>query len=80
MSLRAMSLRPMLQCAMIPARGVRLVHNPLPESRKHRSRASTILPAVGLVTVPLSYADQLYALRSHIQLVRERLENQDNPR
>jgi TRAP-type uncharacterized transport system substrate-binding protein len=25
------------------------------------------------VTVPLSYADELYALRSHIQLVRERL-------
>jgi hypothetical protein len=25
------------------------------------------------VTVPLSYADQLYGLRSHIQLVRERL-------
>ena len=25
------------------------------------------------VTVPLSYADELYSLRSHIQLVRERL-------
>jgi len=25
------------------------------------------------ITVPLSYADQLYGLRSHIQLVRERL-------
>ena len=25
------------------------------------------------VTVPLSYADQLYDLRSHIQMVRERL-------
>jgi hypothetical protein len=25
------------------------------------------------ITVPLSYADQLYDLRSHIQLVRERL-------
>jgi hypothetical protein len=29
------------------------------------------------VTVPLSYADQLYALRSHIQLVRERLSAPD---
>jgi hypothetical protein len=27
------------------------------------------------ITLPLSYADQLYSLRSHIQLVRERLEN-----
>jgi len=29
------------------------------------------------VTVPLSYADELYALRSHIQLVRERLASPD---
>jgi len=29
------------------------------------------------VTVPLSYADQLYGLRSHIQLVRERLASSD---
>jgi TRAP-type uncharacterized transport system substrate-binding protein len=29
------------------------------------------------VTVPLSYADQLYDLRSHIQLVRERLASPD---
>jgi TRAP-type uncharacterized transport system substrate-binding protein len=29
------------------------------------------------VTVPLSYADQLYSLRSHIQLVRERLSSPD---
>ena len=28
---------------------------------------------VGNVTVPLSYADELYALRSHINLVRRRL-------
>ena len=28
---------------------------------------------VGQVRVPLSYADELYALRSHIQLVRRRL-------
>jgi hypothetical protein len=33
---------------------------------------------VGMITVPLSYADQLYALRSYIQLVRERLENQNS--
>jgi TRAP-type uncharacterized transport system substrate-binding protein len=30
---------------------------------------------VARVTVPLSYADELYALRSHIQLVRQRLES-----
>jgi hypothetical protein len=29
------------------------------------------------VTVPLSYADELYSLRSHIQLVRERLGSPD---
>lgn len=29
---------------------------------------------VGNITVPLSYADELYALRSHINLVRRRLE------
>ena len=29
------------------------------------------------VTVPLSYADQLYALRTHIQLVRQRLAHSD---
>ena len=29
---------------------------------------------VGLVTIPLSYADELYALRSHIALVRSRLQ------
>jgi hypothetical protein len=26
------------------------------------------------IPVPLSYADELYALRSHIQMVRRRLE------
>ena len=30
---------------------------------------------VAQVEVPLSYADQLYALRVHIELVREKLEN-----
>jgi len=29
---------------------------------------------VGNITVPLSYADELYALRSHINLVRRRLQ------
>ncbi len=29
---------------------------------------------VGLVSVPLSYADELYSLRSHIQMVRRRLQ------
>jgi hypothetical protein len=29
---------------------------------------------VGQITVPLSYADELYALRSHINLVRRRLQ------
>jgi len=29
------------------------------------------------VTVPLSYADELYSLRTHIQLVRQRLSSSD---
>ena len=29
---------------------------------------------VGRVTVPLSYADELYSLRSHIDMVRHRLQ------
>jgi hypothetical protein len=29
---------------------------------------------VGQISLPLSYADELYALRSHIQLVRRRLQ------
>jgi ABC-type nitrate/sulfonate/bicarbonate transport system substrate-binding protein len=33
---------------------------------------------VGNVTVPLSYADELYALRSHINLVRRRLQQPEN--
>jgi TRAP-type uncharacterized transport system substrate-binding protein len=32
------------------------------------------------ITVPLSYADELYSLRSHIQLVRERLSPATNPK
>jgi hypothetical protein len=32
---------------------------------------------VAKVQVPLSYADQLYTLRMHLQLVRERLEGED---
>lgn len=28
---------------------------------------------VGQITVPLSYADELYALRNHIELVRSKL-------
>ena len=31
------------------------------------------ISVVEAVTVPLSYADELYALRSHIQMVRRRL-------
>jgi hypothetical protein len=31
---------------------------------------------VGQISVPLSYADELYALRSHIGLVRQRLLSQ----
>jgi TRAP-type uncharacterized transport system substrate-binding protein len=34
---------------------------------------------VGNVTVPLSYADELYALRSHINLVRRRLQGAPQP-
>ena len=32
---------------------------------------------VGNVSVPLSYADELYSLRSHIQMVRRRLRGAD---
>ena len=32
------------------------------------------------ISVPLSYADELYSLRSHIQLVRERLTSAMNPK
>jgi len=32
------------------------------------------------ITVPLSYADELYSLRSHIQMVRERLSSSAAPR
>jgi TRAP-type uncharacterized transport system substrate-binding protein len=35
----------------------------------------TIEAKVNAVQVPLSYADELYALKSHIQLVRRRLQN-----
>jgi len=28
---------------------------------------------VGKITVPLSYTDELYALRNHIQLVRRKM-------
>jgi hypothetical protein len=34
----------------------------------------TIEAKVGQISLPLSYADELYALRSHIQLVRRRLQ------
>jgi TRAP-type uncharacterized transport system substrate-binding protein len=34
---------------------------------------------VGHISVPLSYADELYALRSHIQLVRRRLQAGEAP-
>ena len=34
---------------------------------------------VGNVSVPLSYADELYSLRSHIQMVRRRLRGADGP-
>ena len=30
----------------------------------------------GHISVPLSYADELYALRSHIHMVRKRLQGQ----
>lgn len=38
-----------------------------------REELNTLEAKAEHVNVPLSYADQLYALRSHIQLVRERL-------
>jgi hypothetical protein len=39
-----------------------------------KKRLDEIEARVARVSVPLSYADELYALRSHIQLVRRRLE------
>jgi TRAP transporter TAXI family solute receptor len=34
---------------------------------------------VGRIRIPLSYADELYALRNHIDLVRRRLRGEDQP-
>ncbi len=34
---------------------------------------------VGRIRIPLSYADELYALRNHIDLVRRRLRGEDRP-
>lgn len=39
-----------------------------------RRRLDEIEARVARITVPLSYADELYSLRSHIQLVRRRIE------
>jgi len=39
------------------------------------ARLGDIESRVEHVTVPLSYADELYSLRSHIQMVRSRLQN-----
>lgn len=38
-----------------------------------QARLDELDALVGRITVPLSYADELYSLRSHIQLVRRRL-------
>jgi TRAP-type uncharacterized transport system substrate-binding protein len=47
---------------------------PSPEARARlRARLDELDARVERVTVPLSYADELYALRSHIELVRSRL-------
>jgi TRAP-type uncharacterized transport system substrate-binding protein len=42
-------------------------------------RLDEIEARVSRITVPLSYADELYALRSHIQLVRRRLGTHEAP-
>jgi hypothetical protein len=47
---------------------------PLPELLRE---LEDIEARVGRVHIPLSYADQLYALRSHIQLVRRRLRERE---
>lgn len=56
---------------------LRLVENA--QGRRRREELLSDLDAiekkVGNVTVPLAYADELYALRSHIQLVRRRLQS-----
>jgi hypothetical protein len=53
------------------------------EQRSQLAQASTLLPRLDAieaklndVKLPLSYADELYTLRSHIQLVRKRLQSQ----
>ncbi|HET9643132.1 MAG TPA: TAXI family TRAP transporter solute-binding subunit, partial [Burkholderiaceae bacterium] len=43
-------------------------------TEKLMERLDDIEARVASITVPLSYADELYALRSHIQLVRRRLQ------
>jgi hypothetical protein len=48
-----------------------LGRRPAPELLKE---LDDIEARVGRITVPLSYADELYALRSHIQLVRGRVQ------
>lgn len=51
-----------------------LVAAPAPEARNLlRARLDALDARVEKVTVPLSYADELYALRSHIDMVRTRL-------
>jgi hypothetical protein len=41
--------------------------------RELRERLDELDARVERITVPLSYADELYALRSHIDMVRTRL-------
>jgi len=53
--------------AVEDAQGIR----PADELRKE---LDGIESRVGNVTVPLSYADELYSLRSHIAMVRRRLD------
>ena len=49
------------------------------EYREHLGQLDRIEEEVSKLTVPLSYADQLYNLRVHIELVREKLrKKQDN--
>jgi septal ring factor EnvC (AmiA/AmiB activator) len=58
-------------------RNLRLIERELEEKERSRDELLASLDKlesrVATVKVPLSYADELYALRQHIELVRERL-------
>jgi hypothetical protein len=50
------------------------IHDAPQESQDHLRELDALDEKVGRISVPLSYADELYALRSNIQLVRRRVQ------